>query len=495
MNKFVISTDIGASSGKCGLYEFSGDKIILSNKIDFDNISLQLGSSLYWDFFALYKSVINIYGRFSVNTHISAIGIDTWGATFGFLNKKGNLAEPIYHYLDERTLTALEDMEHICTQKEIFELTGCQPARSYSLSQFFSLSNTQDEILSHAEKVLFLPDLFNYFLTGDTSSELTFAGTTALLDIRKNEWNKELLKSFSIPYSLFTPLVDAGTIKEKITNSAVRQTGLDSATKVIAVCSHDTASAVAGIPNFDSQSIYISIGTNINMGIECSDPIITNEVFEGGFKNTGGFARTNLLYKDFAAFWFINKLREAWLTEGKTYTFDQIEELSKTAQGKGFFDLNDINIINGSGDIRVKINAFLLQTGQNTLNTDADFVCCIYESIVLKIMDTVKVYNASFNNKFKKIFIINGGARNSHLSQSICDSIGLPVFAGNFSASLLGNALVQLYSLGELSSLGQMRELSSFSCEMKEFMPHKTTYWNEAFENNLMCGFLRKLNT
>lgn len=471
MEKHLYCADMGATSIKTGLYSFSGKRLELKNSIVFDNTPVYLYPALYWNFLSLYASVMEGLTAFAAKAkNISSIGIDTWGASFGFLNKKGLLAEPIFHYRDLRTKNILQTMETICSKQDLFYETGCCPARSYSLPQLASIISTNDDIIKQASTILFLPDLISYFLCGEKTTELTFAGTTALLDIKKNVWSNLILNTFKIPVSLFTEIISPGTIKGKFLPNVAEYYNVNPNIKVVSVCSHDTASAVASIPGFDANSIYISFGTNINMGVETSIPCLSEEVFKLGFKNTGGFGGVNLLYKDFAAGWFINKLQKS-IEDRESFSFDAVNKQVEKVLNESYIDVEDSELNDDVSQVKVNIDMFLQKTGQKPLSSNAEYMSCIYESIVLKIKHTVNGFQKLFNNKFTKIYIISGGSKNQFLSQLICDALGMPVLIGNPNASLLGNALTQLYALGEVSSITEMREVSSCSCSIKELYP------------------------
>lgn len=471
MKKRLYCADMGATSIKTGLYSFNGKRLKLENSIVFDNTPVYLHPALYWNFLSLYASVMEGLAAFAAKTkNISSIGIDTWGASFGFLNKKGLLAEPVFHYRDLRTKNILQTMETICNKQDLFYETGCCPARSYSLPQLVSIIKANDDIIKKASAILFLPDIISYFLCGEKTTELTFAGTTALLDIKKSVWSKFILDTFKIPAALFTEIIPPGTIKGNLLPIVAEHYNADPNIKVVSVCSHDTASAVTSIPGFDENSVYISFGTNINMGVETSVPCLSKEVFRLGFKNTGGFGGVNLLYKDFAAGWFINKLQKS-IENKESFSFDAINKQVKKVLNESYIDVEDSELNDDVSQIKNNIDMYLQKTQQKPLSSDAEYMSCIYESIVLKIKHTINGFQKIFNNKFTKLYIISGGSKNQFLSQLICDALGMPVLIGNPNASLLGNALTQLYALGDLGSITEMREVSSLSCRIKELYP------------------------
>lgn len=480
--KYFVAIDLGASGGKMAKAVFNGESINIDNCIDFDNTPVSIHNNLYWDVFALYRNIMNGLSRFSSEEgEIESIGIDTWGATYGFLDKRGRLAEPVFHYRDIRTETALEDMYERIPKRRIFDMTGCQCARSYTLPQLFASVEQGDLMLYTAEKLLFLPDLLSYFLCGVKSTEMTIAGTSALLESSQEAWNFELMEKAGIPGNLFTDIVDAGTVKGNITPKISRETGIKQS-KVIAVASHDSASAVISIPDFGENNLYISMGTNVSMGIESDSTGLSDLYYQGGFKNTGGLMRKKIIYRDFAAFWVINELRAAWKRNGIEYSFDELNEMAANVSNSSYIDLEDKELNAAGRDMQKTIDGYLARTNQPALHSPGEYIKCCYESIALKIKKTVQDLKRASGRNFTGINIISGGSRNKLLNQLICDAVGTPLKAGIPYATIAGNALAQLYANGYADSLEQLREVSKNSFSLSVYEPQNSKNWADALE-------------
>lgn len=486
--KYCVAIDLGASGGKMSKVLFNGESINIDNCINFDNTPVSIHNNLYWDLFDLYKNIMHGLSKFAAEGgEIDSIGIDTWGATYGFLDKRGRLAEPVFHYRDMRTETALEDMYRKLSQREIFDLTGCQCARSYTLPQLFTSVNQGDSILYTADKLLFLPDLLSYFLSGIKTTEMTIAGTSALLESSQEKWSFEVLNKFGIPTNLFTEIVDAGTIKGSITKRISDETGIKNS-NVIAVASHDSASAVASIPNFGENKVYISMGTNISMGIESNSTGLSDLFYQGGFKNTGGLMRKKIIYRDFAAFWIVNELLAAWKQEGITYNFDEINEMAANVTNSSYLNLDE-KILNAAGnDMQRKIDEYLERTNQPAMHSHGEYIRCVYESIALKVKKTVEDLKKATGKNFTEIFVISGGSRNKLLNQLICNAVNTPLKAGIPYATIAGNALTQLFAMGYVNSLEQLREVSGNSFSMTEYEPVNSKDWDGDLEFGVFNG-------
>lgn len=484
MEKIIsIAADLGASGGKMAKGYFDGEKLTFSVIHNFINTPVETPNALYWDIFALYQNVITgISMNAGKSEKIESIAIDTWGASYGLLDKRGRLLEPVYHYRDSRTSGSIEEIYKIVDKKHVFQMTGCQCNRTYTLPQLYSYIEQDSKILDSASKMLFLPDLLEYFLSGEISTEMTIAGTSALMNKEQENWCYPLFKRLSLPIHMLTDIVDAGSRKGYLLKNISEKTGAGKV-QVIAATGHDSASAVAAIPGFGENKLYISVGTNISMGIESATSIVTEKSFGCGFKNTGGFNRKKILYRDFPAFWLINELRRIWETEGKKYSFHDIIKIAEESNSRHVYvDIEEPEFNNAKGDMRVKINNYLQKTNQKFPETDGEYVLCIFESIAMKI----KYYAGLLKNQLhvfcSEVFVINGGTRNQLLMQIISDALGMEIKTGMPYATLVGNILTQLYALGKVRTIDEMRELSKQSFTMRIYEPENHKLWDEEIQ-------------
>lgn len=477
--KYSIAVDLGASGGKMAAGMFDGGRITFKDYFAFNNVPINLRGTHYWDIFGLYKSILAGFTRYGARFGATeTIAFDTWGATYGLLDQKGRLLEPVYHYRDSRTENTLEEMYRVVSKKKLFEMTGCQCSRTYTLPQLYSCVLSKDPCLKSAAKLLLLPDLLGYFLTGVQTTEMTIAGTSALMDRSQERWSPEIMKAFSIPTCLLTKIVEPGTVKGDVAPDITAETGLGRA-RLVTTVAHDSAAAVASIPGFGPNKLYISIGTNISMGIECDAPLISNQAFAGGFKNTGGMEHKKIVYHDFAAFWVINELCREWSKEHIDCSFDELHRLAGQEKSiNSYIDPEDPVFNSSSGDMRKKIAEYLNQTGQAVPETVGGFVRCVFESIAMKVKYSADYLRNELNIPLTEAFAINGGARNALLVQMISDALGMRVCAGLPHATLAGNLLTQLLSRGEVSSLSQMREVSAASFQLTEYDPAPSKDWD-----------------
>ena len=482
MNKKVIAVDIGASSGKRAFGEFDGSQLLVREYRDFANLPVDIGTALYWYVFSLHNAIGDGMAYFKEKYgEADAVAVDTWGASYGLLDKKGRLMEPVYHYRDERTRTTIQDMNSVMDTYELFRLTGCQCNRTYTLPQLYSYRAENSAVLYNASSMLLLPDLLGYFLTGVKTTEMTIAGTSCLMENRQENWSIEVARRFGIPEKLYTEIVEPRTFKGNLRQEIQIQTGMKN-TRLVATVGHDSAAAVAAIPDFGENKLYISIGTNVSMGVERSECLLSREGYLKGFKNTGGIDRKKIIYRDFSACWHLNEFIRTRKEQGITYSFvDLINMALEVKNPVPWFDVEVLSFNEAGGDFCRKMNQYFAQTGQRELTEDGEFVRSIYESIVLKIRHYAEALK-ELGIIYGRINIINGAVRNSLLMQMISNALGKEVYAGMEYATLTGNLLTQLYAMGEVKTVKEMRSLSAECFSMKQYGPEEQEYWTETAE-------------
>ena len=488
----VAAVDLGASGGKTGKFSFDGETIAFDEVFDFPNKPVRVANTLYWDLFALYRSALDGIARHNTASDpVGSVAFDSWGATYGLLDRWGRLAQPVFHYRDARTDHALEKLYARISKRDVFRLTGCQCAPSYTLAQLYASVLSGDPALQTADKLLFLPDLMRYFLSGETYTERTIAGTSALMRPAQDQFSEELLNALSIPKGLFQRLINAGETQGTILPDITEETGLTRC-KVVATTGHDTAAAVCAIPNFGSGKLYVSIGTNVNMGVEVDAPCVSDACFAYGLKNTGGALGKILLYKDFAAFWIINELRAAFAQKGYAYSFEQIEQMARdSGHPDAYIDLEDAFLNQEQRLMDEKIDACLGATGQPPLMNHGAYFMCAFQSIALKIAYTAQHIRQALGETLTEICVVSGGCRNKLQNQLIADALGLPLKAGLPYASLAGNALTQLHALGEIDTLAQMRAVSAKAFPMEDYTPRQNRDWQAELRKATARGILK----
>jgi rhamnulokinase len=338
-----------------------------------------------------------------------------------------------------------------------------------------------DPALDAAETMLLIPDLLHYWLCGASTSEFTNATTTQCFDPHTGGWATDLLERLDVPTRLLPDVVQPGTRLAPLSPAVADDTRLRNA-EVVAVATHDTGSAVAGVPLRQPASVFISAGTWSLVGLEVQAPIITDAAFAANLTNEGGVGGTFRLLRNVTGLWLIHECRRVWAQEGREHSFDQLISLAKDAPGlQSLIDPNDV-AFDDPGDMPARVRAFCAHTGQTEPVEPGAVVRCILESLALKHAQTIDVLASVTGVAPREIHVVGGGARNELLCRWTADAAGLPVLAGPEEATLLGNMLVQAMALGEISSLTEGREVISASVVPTTYEPQETSRWQEAKE-------------
>jgi rhamnulokinase len=477
----VLAFDFGASSGRAMIGAFDGRKIELSEIHRFSNDSVYLNGTLFWDTPHQINEIKKGINKCFLKGGADSIGIDTWGVDFGLLNKYGDLMENHVHYRDTRTNGMIEKAAELVPKKEIYRQTGIQFLNFNTLYQLFYLQQNRPELLNRADKLLMSPDLFNYFLTGEKHTEYTIASTSQLLDVSRRDWAFDLIKRLKLPGHIFTDIIQPGSQMGVLMPSVCEELGAKSI-PVIAVASHDTASAVVAVPSMDDEFAYLSSGTWSLLGTERNEPIITEQSLRCNFTNEGGYGGKVRFLKNIAGLWLIQEARAQWQREGETFTFAEIEQMGKEAKPFLCFIDPDEPSFAAMGDIPSRIRTFCKSTGQNVPTTHGEIIRCIYESLALKYRHILKELVETTGRHFPMLYIIGGGTKDKFLCSLTANACRSRVYAGPVEATVLGNIAVQLISLGEISTLKQARQVIGESFEQETFEPESGTVWDDAYE-------------
>lgn len=478
--KKVLAFDFGASSGRAMIGSFDGSKIGLEEIHRFSNDSVFLNGTLYWDtlrqLFEIKQGILKCRRIGGADS----IGIDTWGVDFGLIDAKGYLLESHVHYRDTRTKGMIDEAARVVSKQDIYAATGIQFNDYNTLYQLLAILKKRPELLERADKLLFTPDLFNYFLTGEAHTEYTIASTSQLLKAGSMEWNRELIAKFGLPERLFTPILAPGTQTGFLSDSLCEELGT-AKIPVIAVTSHDTASAVVSVPSADKRFAFLSSGTWSLLGTELSSPIINEKSLENGFTNEGGYNGTTRFLRNIVGLWLIQESRRQWQREGQEVSFNDLEHDAVSAQPfRSFIDPNAPELM-VPGDLPNRIRKLCADSGQPVPETRGQVMRCIYESLALTYRMSVDGLTDSTGTAYDALHIIGGGTKDTLLSGFTACACNKPVIAGPGEATVLGNIAVQLMAAGEISSIAQAREVIGNSFELKHYEPQDTDAWEEAY--------------
>lgn len=484
MTKRVLAFDFGASSGRAIIGCFDGDKITLEEVHRFSNDPVSVGGTVYWDVLRLFYEIKQGIIKAKIAGGFDSIGIDTWGVDFGLIDSEGKLMENPVHYRDARTAGLVDEAFKTMPKEKLYGITGIQFMELNTLFQLISLKKYRPWMLERADKMLFMPDLFGYMLTGKMCAEYSIASTSQLIDLDKRTWSKEILDAFGIKESVFAPLVQPGTVLGELSKEICEECGVDPV-PVISVCGHDTQSAITSVPCEDGDFAFLSSGTWSLFGTELDKPIVNETSMNINITNEGGFDGSTGFLKNIIGLWLIQESRRQWKREGKEYSYADLEKLALAAEPfKCFIDPDAPEFV-PHGNIPERVREFCRKTGQYVPKTVGEIMRCIYESLAMKYRLTFEKLRECTERDYPVIHVIGGGTKDGLLCQMTANSCDRTVKAGPIEATVMGNVAVQLMSNGSVENIGQARKIVAESSELKTFEPKDTDKWAGAYEDFL----------
>ncbi len=461
--KTVVAFDFGASSGRAIKATFDGKRIEYTEIHRFDNVPTYIEGRMCHNYPAICKEIdiaLEKAGK------IDSVAFDTWGVDYGLLDNKGQLIDLPTHYRDTRTENALDKAFKKISPADLYAKTG---------NQIMSI-NTLFQLLSEKQKdfstLLFMPDLFAYYLCGNKVCEKTIASTSQMLDMKKQEFNDDILSLFHIDKNLFGKMVDSGTI-----------IGEKDGVKIISVAGHDTQCAVAAMPKDDETCVaFLSCGTWSLIGCESEKPILTEKSQSDELSNElGANGKINYL-KNISGLWLIQETRRALRSQGFEYSYNDLEQLARKEKPFVYFIDPDHPSFATEGDLPQRIKDYCENTNQAIPQTTGEIVRCIYESLALKYRFAIKQIEENTGKKFEALHLLGGGTKDSFLCQMTADSLGIPVIAGPTEATAIGNIMLQLIALGEIKDINEGRKLVRKSEKFKIYTPQEHNKWLEGYE-------------
>jgi len=474
----VLAFDFGASSGRAMLGSLEGRKIKLKEIHRFENEPVYLNDGFYWDLPRLFYEIKQGISKAKAES-FDSIGIDAWGVDCGLLSKEGKLIGNPYHYRDGRTASVMCDVGKIVSDDELYRLSGTQKMNFNTLFQLYHAKTKQGWMYDVTDKFLMMPDLFGYLLTGNAYAEKSVASTSQLLNPYTKEWNWELIDKLELKRELFPNLVESGTVVGELTKELCMELEIESK-PVIAVCGHDTASAVAAVPVQEEDFVYISCGTWSIFGTELTEPCITEKSSKLNIANEIGYGETTRFIKNIIGLWMIQETRRQFRREGREYSYAQMEEMARAAKPFQCFIDPDEPRFSPPGNQIERIRNFCKETGQYVPQTDGEVVRCVYESLAMKYRYTFEQLKKCTDKNFKAIHLIGGGTKDGFLCEMTADATGVPVITGPTEATAIGNVCVQFMALGAIRDLAEARNLIANSFEVKEYLP-KTSRFEEHY--------------
>jgi len=485
-NRYIfLAVDLGATSGRTILGSLQNNKLELKELTRFPNKIICVHDKYYWNIYSLFEEIKKgLLTASQQDIHIDAMGIDTWGVDFVYLAKDGSLLNLPRSYRDPYTNGIMEEYFSHIQRKRVYELTGIQIMNFNSLFQLYAAKKESSSALEYADSILFMPDALNYLLTKKKVCEYTIASTSQLLNPHTRQIEPELLLPINIGSTVIPNLLMPGTVIGELTKNIQRECNV-SAIPVIAVAGHDTASAVVAVPAEDENFVYLSSGTWSLMGIETKNPIITEESYRLNFTNEGGVEGTTRFLKNITGMWLLERCREEWSLEGKTYSYAEIVEMAESVKSfQSLIDPDD-NIFSNPESMTQAITLYCSKTGQKVPVTHAEFIRCIFESLALKYRYVLNSLQILSPFPINRLHVIGGGSQNKLLNQLTANAIGVPVVAGPAEATAIGNIMMQAKGLGLVSSLNEIRSIIRNSVDLEFFNPQDAASWQSAYDKFL----------
>jgi rhamnulokinase len=495
MSKTVncAAVDLGASGGKVMLGRFDGSKVALQEVYRFRNGPVQTKGHIYWDARRLFEEIRKGLGLAGRAARLNSIGLDAWGNDFCLLDSAGDLLEDPHSYRDPRTEGVMEKAFQRMSREDIYNTTGVQFMQHNTLFQIYSMVLDKSPLLESASTYLMMADLFNYWLCGEKCCEFTNATSTQFYDPRKRDWCLPLLETFDIPARIMPPIIQPATRLGMLQPKLCRELGTP-AIPVIAVGTHDTASAASvvpygrGVPSHtpvemfsSSDSAFLSSGTWSLLGAEVGEPLINSAGLKHNFTCYGGVGGAWLVWKNIQALWVLQECMRGWEEACERDTLEELIALAEQAKPFAAIIDTDDRLFLTPGDFPARIEEYCRRTGQKPPGGKGTIVRCILESLAVKYRYTFERLQEVLGRKLGCIHIIGGGSLNTMLNRFTADAAGVHVIAGPSEATALGNFMTQLMALGEVGSMLQAREIVSRSIQAVTYRSVKSVAWDGAY--------------
>jgi rhamnulokinase len=480
----VAAVDLGATSGRVMAARVAPDELSLQEVHRFPNGAVPVAGSLFWDVLGIHREVLAGVARVARTGPLDGIGIDSWAVDYGLLDRDGALLGNPYSHRDPRSVGVPEQVGRHVSPRELYAVSGLQQLPFNTIFQLFAARGTA--ALEAADTLLLLPDLLGYWLTGEVGAERTNASTTGLLDIDSGAWSGDLAARLALPWSILPPLRDAGSVVGPVRPQVAAELGLDGEVPVVAVGSHDTASAVVAVPADTEAFGYISSGTWSLVGLELDRPVLTEEARLADFTNEGGVDGTVRFLKNVTGLWVLSECVRAWQERGTPAT-----DLASLLSGAGtaaplrtVVDVNHPTLLapgTATDPMPERVVALARAAGEPVPQSPGEVARCILDSLALAYRRHLRTAARLAGRDLEVVHVVGGGSQNHLLCQLTADALGLPVLAGPAEAAALGNALVQARTLGaDLHDLAAMRALVRRTHAVRRHDPRPGPDWDGA---------------
>lgn len=437
----VAAVDLGATSGRVMLGFVGGGELRIREVHRFANTPVRLVDGLHWNILELYRNVVaGLTAAVREEPGLLSAGVDSWAVDYGLLAGDRLVGNP-YHYRDSRTEPAVVATHARVSRAELYQVNGLQFQPFNTLYQLEA--DRTVGALAGAESFLLIPDLIGFWLTGRQVAERTNASTTGLLSVATGDWDRTLIGRLGLEPGLFAKLVDPGTPVGPLLPEVAGDIGARAEVSVVAVGSHDTASAVVGVPMVTQGAAYISSGTWSLVGVERDRPVLTEASRAANFTNEGGVDGRVRYLRNVMGLWLLSESVRSWRRAGlDVHQATLLAAAADITNPVPVFDASDARFL-APGDLPARIADYCLEHGERPPSSPAECVRSILESLATAYADALREVAALSGSPVSSVHIVGGGSQNALLCQLTADRTGLPVLAGPVEATAIGNVLVQ----------------------------------------------------
>jgi rhamnulokinase len=468
---WLAAVDLGATSGRVMLGQVGPEVLSLTEVHRFPNEPVALPDGVHWNILELYRNVvIGLREAIGAQPDLSGVGIDSWAVDYGLVRAKSLINSP-FHYRDERTTHGVDLVHAIADHSALYAANGLQFLPFNTLYQL--AVDAEAGVIDESVRMLMIPDLLGFWLTGEQVVERTNGSTTGLMDVASGEWNATLIDKLGLPRSLFPPLVDAGRRIGSLRPEVAAEVGAPTSLDVITVGSHDTASAVVGVPMVEPGAAYVSSGTWSLVGVELDRPVLSDESREANFTNEGGVDGKIRYLRNVMGMWLLSESIRSWQREGQSVELGSLlDEAAAITTPVSTFDANHPSLL-PPGDMPKRIAALCVERGAAAPSSPAVFARSILESLAEAYSDAIDDAERLSGQKISTVHVVGGGSQNALLCQLTADRAGRHVLAGPVEATAIGNVLVQARAAGLVSGeLANLRALVASTFVPTEYFPH-----------------------
>ena len=489
MSKAFIAIDLGAESGRVIVVTLDKGQVEFNEVHRFPNTVIQLPSGLHWNVSELWRAIVDGLKKANdwctMNSHTPlSVGVDTWGVDWALVSRSGELCGLPHSYRDARNPKAFQRIVKKLGTDLIYQTTGIQLMHINSLVSLNAQLTADPTLVRSADRLMFIPDLLHYWLSGLPSCEHTIASTSQMLNVHTGEWATELLQTLEIPIHICQAVNSPGSVLGPILPALAKQTGLPTTLQVVLPPSHDTASAVTAVPaQPDASWAYISSGTWSLLGAEIEKPCVTSAAQAAMFTNEAGINGTTRFLKNIAGLWLVQQCR-ADLNHGNQQEFSYAELTNAAEESPAFRTLLNPQYppLSLPGGMLTKINSYAEITSQPNCQNPGQFIRCCLESLAMAYRRNLELLELVLEKEFECMHIVGGGGRNRLLNQLTADVIGKPIIVGPFEATAVGNGLVQAMANGAIANLTELRQVVRDSFELETYQPNPSEAIQSAYD-------------